>query len=893
MRNLRATLGLVLCITATGSCKDLPTITAGTCGNGFVEPDANEDCEPGGAGRPACRAPGQPGECHYDCSADPTSCPSGFACGTDGICRAPSGTLTVLGSPSEISGDERTFDVSLADFDGDGILDLRVSNSSDIRILYGESGRAPSPGTTIPNNGTRSATGKLTSGSAASLVFGFDLGTAVVRGRTDRTFFPVTFPSVSLADENIRIVVMEAVPEEKGLETVIVGKGQNGNALLTLPPSDRSPQRDIAQLDKPPSALVGRILPIRADASIPCDELAVLFVGEAAVRVLTVCNADGSLSNPAPVRRIDLPAICASGVTDQGRLAAGDFNRDGLTDLLVQCGEGRYAIAWARGGGQYADQPSGTANDRFGPFLLAGNTDVPVLAAGALTEGGAASIDIVSKDAILFRQLAAGADGGVGAAELGVIRAPQGVEWTEAKIADINGDGHLDVVAASDRRIDVYTGTGTQLMAHTGFATSGVADLLSLADFDGDSAIDIGYREKPKSGETLIKVLFGQRFGVPAAPVTVARLDSITEMVGGTLSNAISSSPDSLGDLELIGRSKTGPFVSVLRGATNRQLISPLAMIGPDAENVQHVGVPASFTVGHFSSEPNGGAPHEDIFVLALSVTAEDARRTDRSPPVDIRGWLVPVVGDAEIPTKTPIVGPQIGNFRGLARADLRDIDFGEIVPVAVDLGGQPEGIDEIVTLMPPSKRDGGHLFVQSFDPKFDPQGNRSAIKPVTNAVDFGPVANTKVRPQIRAADFDGDGRKDVVILTVEQPRARIRVYKNTSSGTIDKNATLEVELPADVEPSSFALMNLDSDRELEIVIATKKIGDDPRGSLFVADLDKDGKYVAKPLEVAGLVLPATVQSMAAGDVTGDGVDDVVLVSAAGVQVLRGVPVHP
>src|SRR5215472_17363123 len=105
--------GLLVLVSA---CTSFPALSGGTCGNGVVDP-ATEDCDTyPTAGSPYCRRPGTVGECRYDCSGSSHTCPPGFGCGLDGICRSGSGTFkfeTSFPGPSVQS-------VSLADFNGDG-----------------------------------------------------------------------------------------------------------------------------------------------------------------------------------------------------------------------------------------------------------------------------------------------------------------------------------------------------------------------------------------------------------------------------------------------------------------------------------------------------------------------------------------------------------------------------------------------------------------------------------------------------------------------------------------------------------------------------------------------------------------------------------------------------
>jgi hypothetical protein len=126
MRGHIAWLVLVL----LGACTDEVTIAPNTCGNFVLE--AGEDCDqPGGV----CTA-----QCRFACVRDSTDCttagnccPGGMACGLDGSCHAPTGTL----SPSEVSA---AFDVSefrALDLDGDGIADVLGTGQGSVLARYG------------------------------------------------------------------------------------------------------------------------------------------------------------------------------------------------------------------------------------------------------------------------------------------------------------------------------------------------------------------------------------------------------------------------------------------------------------------------------------------------------------------------------------------------------------------------------------------------------------------------------------------------------------------------------------------------------------------------------------------------------------------------------------
>src|SRR5512146_1809892 len=80
-------LALVL-VGALSGCTDLKDIPAGVCGNGVVE--SGEDCD---STSTSCGQPDTSSACRLVC-ADDSGCPTGWHCGTDGICREPTGKFS-------------------------------------------------------------------------------------------------------------------------------------------------------------------------------------------------------------------------------------------------------------------------------------------------------------------------------------------------------------------------------------------------------------------------------------------------------------------------------------------------------------------------------------------------------------------------------------------------------------------------------------------------------------------------------------------------------------------------------------------------------------------------------------------------------------------------------
>jgi hypothetical protein len=84
---MRLRLGVLPVSLLLASCIRLDDIPANVCGNGVI--DEGEVCD----GATGCFSTGSLACLAYDCSAAP--CPEGHICGTDGVCRAPTGDLSI------------------------------------------------------------------------------------------------------------------------------------------------------------------------------------------------------------------------------------------------------------------------------------------------------------------------------------------------------------------------------------------------------------------------------------------------------------------------------------------------------------------------------------------------------------------------------------------------------------------------------------------------------------------------------------------------------------------------------------------------------------------------------------------------------------------------------
>src|SRR5215208_2860138 len=96
-------------IVLVAACSDLDSIDTGICGNGAI--DEAEDCD--STDMSQCVA------CQLVCQGEQHTCPTGYACGADNFCRAPSGVFY----PTEAKTFPTT-DFAVSDVNWDGAGDV-------------------------------------------------------------------------------------------------------------------------------------------------------------------------------------------------------------------------------------------------------------------------------------------------------------------------------------------------------------------------------------------------------------------------------------------------------------------------------------------------------------------------------------------------------------------------------------------------------------------------------------------------------------------------------------------------------------------------------------------------------------------------------------------------
>ncbi len=954
--------GIASVVAAASSCSSLPDIDRDVCGNGVVEPDHNEDCDNGitdDAGHPTCYPAGSVAACHFDCST--IECPTGFSCGNDAVCRKAAGIFKDTGHATQVDADH----LLVGDFDHDGLGDVVAQTQVQMNVLFGDPSGALSDPFTVRASGSNPTVGLLAldpdGGSASEpytdLIFSASDGVTTWRGRQDRTLAPTPYPSLQIGAQESRVIEARTTsPFDDVLVLTPLGQFQPGVAgsVLAVVGSNEAPDKahvfaEFLTDDGLPSKLVGNVVIANFydSANSPCSELGFAF-GTATfqnqVLVITTCSSPTDLNfveadggTPIPPRSVFLPSGAVVRPNGFGPTSA-DVNGDGHIDLLVDTlftftdTSGTHTVeaslvAYSVGDGTFSSSPTLSPVDNTCSVFSAG----AVLAVGQLTRATDLFADAVLTTGIVLEFPAGPAtpDGGVTPAPPFLIAAPQ--EWIDARVADIDGDGFADVVAGSAGRVDIYRASGNALEVMTGvhYAVDGSASQFAIGDFDGDRVPDIAFRADHGDGTSDLDVMWGHLFGVPDDPVVVGRFGNIRTIGTGIIANALGGS-DSVGDLGVVvegppdAGTDAGPFsVSVLAGATNRQLQAPFILQEPipGTANGTNVGLPVAFSVGQLTA----GDRHLDLASGALVIRTLDASVDGSVPEVaDVQLAVTQSTGAAQLgadPSQLKF-SDRIDSFAASticqgASCNPARADWSQLSLVSVDLDGTEDagvgnGVDEIVGIAPALlSADVAHSIQNSsadgviFWARFDGKDWKiQSVAPLGSLPGSAATGFSTGFAAISAADVNGDGATDVLALIDGARSTTLLAYINQQNGQLPSKTTA-ISLPSySTDPDapfhivSIAAIDADTDPGKEIAMLTDQ------GGLFLAKSNAagdsftvtgplcDGTAPAACANNSHLRIPSG-QALAAIDVDGDGIEDLLLESNLTLHVYKGLAVDP
>jgi hypothetical protein len=517
-----------------------------------------------------------------------------------------------------------------------------------------------------------------------------------------------------------------------------------------------------------------------------------------------------------------------------------DVDGDGHLDVLVGA-LGRAYVSYGDGHALSVATPYQL------PFV---NTQNPAtlyipmpLAAGDFTGDGV--IDFVFGDHLLVSRIATLGTPPVYVAD----HANLGARWTEAKIADLNGNGKPDVVAASSGALDVdfFNGTGAEHLTAFSLPTNGPVQHLAVGDVDGDLVDDLAFVETAAAeGERdTVMIAFGTLARPPSAPLAVARVGHAVQLTvyyqGGVAFLLVSS--DETVDGRLSGA------LAQLDGGGDRIPFAPYELTSFASDGSVQGQAALGLAVGHFS-----GTEKSEALVLASGT------------PVDnpLQFWLVRLLDSANTP---PI---RFAEVLGSRLEPLSGSGFdGRLNLAGVSADLDRDGHDEAVFAMPADQQQHCGLVVVGVTP-----GASTALVTRGTIVLDQPCRG----PDLLPVDADGDGSVDLALLTGSTGLAdrKLLVVWNNGKGEFS-NADVSTVNGPDQSPRAFTALGATALR--------------PFGFAYVTDqaaLLASATATRRQFAEARVLTPLRNGSgIVAADVNGDGVADLALASSGNLTVLK------
>jgi hypothetical protein len=841
----RTLLASALLVTLEG-CTNFPIIETDECGNAVQEP--GEDCDtfvdvPGAI----CRAPGTVGACHFDCreNADGTRgrCPGPkdgrpeMGCAADGVCRVATHEFE---APELISTDISAW-LSSADFDGDGQAEVISAEPPDqlqqarFRLHYFDFDTDLVETRTFPRATTRPIARRLDANRTDDLVFSnFSIG--MLPGREDRALLPATFSSYVVDGAPLRAVSVsdEPVGDALGLAAFTTIGRSSG---VYVPSRDSGKLALRHQLSRPVAELEG--VPLAADLvttpDSPCAEVIFGYRGDDALRVLDLCEV-GTNSLDAELLWRDAPreqvVSLPRGVKLDSQPLAADLDGDGHLDLLVG-GAGNTYVAYGDGERLQAEAALLTIPVEGAPEPVALATP---LAAGDITGDGAA--DFVLPTGVVGSRKSR-VDGRT-------VYFPSfqnnAQPWTTAFVADLNGNGLSDVIAATDGApgLSFLSGNAGPFPVGAHIATRGSVSFLSTGDFDGDLIGDVAYVEGSSSGTDLLAISYGARDQVPLEPLRVAELRGVQQL----------------------GRQRDAGLDDVFMASTERdngKLRGKFTLFGGDASRLPF----APYTLVTFAND----GELEDNFCPALMVGSfTNPGQLDvlaigsKNLRQSWNQWLLSDIGSGKT-LPQPLDGMLLDGVRPITQEPI-GVRL-SVAGAAADLDG--DGIDEALWLMPESPSACTLLSYQvdAAQKKVSLQGRLTFEEPC-------------VLPELVAEDLNDDQRPELVLSLgdAEHVASSLQILWNDGSGAFSLEDRSFVRAPDGQGVRSFSLFPT-LPRRLAFVTDA---------ALFTAAPGADVRtWPVKP----GPGVFEGARSVVASDPNGDGFPDLVVADAGGLWLLE------
>lgn len=845
-------LAIVIAALACG-CTGFDSIDPGVCGNGLI--DVGEDCDSNEA---SCVS------CAVACTSA-SDCPTAsYACGVDGLCHAPGGAL----DQPEPAGPFQISDLAVTDLDGDGIGDVFGVSRTSIVIRYGDpSGRLTRVESLItPSQTGAAAFGQLDDDGALDLTIATEDGLVAYTSEFGG-LAPLSVASPIVDGGNMATLDIRYLFEIGRLTAAgFVVDLTTGNIALLI--FDFIQGAVIAQ------PCVARLGPIASTAFTPSsidiykvgpDDIVVSMLVETSPRKLCVLAFHKPLFTPWTVS--DITPANAPGLSRRPILGDLDTDADRCPDLVNTDGGGpalrRWTGSMAAGGCtlQAAILPMGAA-------LPPASLQASIVVVGRIPldppfPGLASDLLVMSDGVYAFDP---GATGGFARVYTSQRRLAGAVS------ADLDEDGMADgvLIPATEDDVDVmYRRPSSVVFFLPGYLvlrvdTASRVVNAKIADFDGNGRLDIALLEQLTSHQRLI-VAYGTT-DLLLPPVTVGMFKDVVSLasIGLYSIEDFGGNTDDLFVVQPPPPGGTTSMLTLLHGSALRTMI-PYFDPRPDPDtgpSVREATLIRDVIIGQFAS-PGGIPGHVDIAALAV-----DRADLPGAPQL----WRLPV---------TPL-GPDAAETPGIPTSGLADCvtggGSGLCVRDASYLAWPISPAKDVVIAIDRAAT----VHAVMFDPQATGSVSATALTKVTALLPPATVLRA-----LYAADLDGDGLDELVVSAAPRPGGQSTgalVWCQMSGGLPTSCEDLVPAILEGTRTTEQAATSCIDAAPARIELRDRFSATSPARDLVVA-CRGDGAALYRVhrgsagLEVSFLVrTTADLESIRVGDVTGDGVDDVLAI---------------